>query len=210
MASNRLMGNGARQQEIDPQFRTVSIIACLLQMIPWIIYSLTLLILKVSNFIYEDTTTLLLGLLVSSGSLVVLLAIGILVTYLKGPSFLSIILLTLANLAFVGTAITFITYMQPIQRGLLLSLVIGIPFLIIAISHFIFSLGCVGNLFHPMLETLIWLISVTAPIIVLFVHKASYPEQPHNLLIEVILIGTGGCLLTSCWISALKHSLSIT
>jgi hypothetical protein len=100
--------------------------------------------------------------------------------------------------------------MQYFQRGLLYSLVIGIPFLIITGGHFVFSLCFGGNLFHPMLVTFIWIISVTAPIIVIFVHKTSFPDQHRNLPIEVLIVACAGCLLTACWVSTLKHSLFLT
>ena len=177
----------------EPHLKRRTIICYILQSLPWLLYMIFLMLISIINAISEITKknskALSIVIYSSTGSVVAIMLIGLILACKNKARGLSIILVLVFLIDFTIMAASYLSWLFETQ-SILYAYALVVPFLILTIANILGVIILKNPEQWNVYGIIIWAISVLVPSIMFILDEVFDPDGTHFQLFLEILVGT--------------------
>eukprot|EP00830_Metopus_es_P011613 TRINITY_DN2347_c0_g2_i1.p1 TRINITY_DN2347_c0_g2~~TRINITY_DN2347_c0_g2_i1.p1 ORF type:complete len:415 (-),score=55.29 TRINITY_DN2347_c0_g2_i1:1-1206(-) len=215
MSSSLIEGN-EKSLIGDKDFQRRSILIFFFQALPWMLFNAALVLeffITIPFDIGDDEDDIFIFkiiLLVFIGLLVILSALGAFAAVKNLSSPLTFVGVFVAYVLFAFASIGYVT-VEIGERQTVYAFVVGVPFLILTLSHFIMA-WCYSS--HPITKVvsgIIWALAVSSPSLILIIDEArSTQDELHpRLFFEITIATVAHALMAASWCAGMQAVLPL-
>jgi len=190
--------------------RKECLVTFLYQAIPWIIFIATFLIQLFVDLFVKDPSDeterrFTYAYLISLAALIIILVIGSILYYKNAQGKINFVILILFNLVFIGFSVT-LTFSLQVQEKEVVILCIGLPLLILSLGHLLWSLLNKEFPINSIVSGILVILSAGVSIVCIIV---SHRTDIRFGAFLASFVGLIQLLISSSWMTAVKHTLKI-
>ena len=200
------------EPKVDPEQRRRAVVTYVLQVVPWVLYFATLLVMWIVDAalsISEDTKFVLLMIFLGGvGLLGILCAIGAIVSCLNKQPAITLALMILLYAVCIPTFVSYFILSMESGKAVYIY-VVGFPLLILTLGHLVWGIANAKESFSLVLSTILCILAAFCPSIILLVHYALNNANHPYVVLECIGASVFHLIIASSWCAGTKAALPL-